>query len=165
MMNIRHLSAAGVIALFMAATAHADVGAYFGATAGLMNPDATGHDNAFNAGGVFGYRFFDALNGSGSIEAVATTTLKDGNTDGGGDWHLSTVGLYFAYRTTGEVYLKAKGGFAQQSIGGTGSVPEGTRLSFGFGGGWQATPKAAVELEYTLLRDVDFLSIGFNSRF
>jgi len=164
-MKMQHLALAGLVALSLAAPARAELGPYFGAKAGFMDADAGGHDNPFNAGGVFGYRFFEESHGSGSVEAEGTLTLKDGDRDQGGDWDISTVAVYFAYRTAGEVYLKGKAGFLQQNIGGTPNVPDDTGFSAGFGVGWQATRKASIEAEFTLLDDVDFISIGFYTRF
>ncbi|HYM48235.1 MAG TPA: outer membrane beta-barrel protein [Burkholderiaceae bacterium] len=162
---MRHLSFVGLFALALAAPAQAENAPYFGFKAGFMDADAGGHDNPFNAGGVFGYRFFEDATGSGAVEGEGTITLKDGELQGGGDWDIATIGVYFAYRTAGEVYLKGKAGFAQQNIGGTGAVPDDTGLSFGFGVGWKPTRKAGVELEFTLFDDVDFLSIGFFTNF
>lgn len=165
-MPIRHLAlAAIVIAVMLASPAQADNGPYFGFKAGFMDADAGGHKDPFNLGGVFGYRFFEEGHGSGAIEAEGTITLKDGDMDRGGDWDISTLAIYFAYRTAGELYFKGKGGFAQQNIGGTGAVPDETGLSLGIGVGWKATRKAGLEIEFTLFDDVDFLSVGFYSNF
>jgi hypothetical protein len=164
-MKMHQLALAGLLTLAAAAPAHADLGPYFGAKAGFMDADAAGHDNPFNGGVLFGYRFFEESHGSGAVEAEGTLSMKDGELQGGGDWDISTVGVYFAYRTAGEAYLKGKLGFAQQNIGGTGAVSDDTAVSFGFGVGWQATRKAGVELEFTVLDDVDFTSIGFFTRF
>jgi hypothetical protein len=160
-----HLAFVALAAMTLAAPARAELGPYFGVKAGFMDADAGGHDNPLNAGGLFGYRFFEEPHGSGAIEGEATLSLKDGEKDAGGDWDIATTAIYFAYRTSGEVYLKGKAGFAQQNVGGSASVPDDTGLSFGFGVGWQATRKAGVEVEFTLFDDVDFLSIGFYSRF
>jgi hypothetical protein len=164
-MKMHNLALAGLVALAMAAPAQAELGPYFGAKAGFVDADAGGHENPLNVGGVFGYRFFEEAHGSGAVEGEGMLTLKDGNIDGGGDWDFATVGVYFAYRTSSEVYLKGKAGFAQQNVGGTDNVHDDTGFSAGFGVGWQASRKAGVELEYTLFDDVDFLSIGFYSRF
>lgn len=164
-MTLHNLALAGLVTLALATPAHAELGPYFGVKAGFMDADAHGLDDPFNAGGVFGYRFFEESHGSGAVEAEGTITLKDGDIQGGGDWDISTVAVYFAYRTAGDVYLKGKAGFLQQNVGGTAGVPDDTGLSFGFGVGWQATSKAGIEAEFTVLDDVDFISIGFYSRF
>jgi hypothetical protein len=165
MMKMRHLALLGLVALSLAAPAQADLGPYFGFKAGFMDADAGGHDNPLNIGGLFGYRFFEESHGSGSIEGEGTITVKDGDIDGGGDWDIATTAIYFAYRTGGEVYLKGKAGFAQQNVGGTRRVPDDTGFALGFGVGWQATRKAGVEIEFSIFDDVDFLSLGFYSRF
>jgi hypothetical protein len=164
-MKIRHAVAAGLVAVAMSVPAQADVGPYFGVKGGFMDADAGGHDNALNGGGVFGYKFFDDERGSGALEAEGTLTLRDGDTDGGGDWDVSTIAVYFAYRTIGELYFKAKGGFADQNVGGTSAVADDTVFSFGLGGGWQVNRKSALEVEYTVFDDIDFISVGFITRF
>ena len=68
-MKFRHAIAAGIVALAVAVPASADVGPYFGVKGGLMDADASGHDKALAAGGMFGYRFFDDYRGSGALEA------------------------------------------------------------------------------------------------
>ena len=160
-----HLAFVALAAVTLAAPVRADLGPYFGVKAGYMDADAPGHKEALNLGGLFGYRFFEEPHGSGAIEGEATITVVDGDKNAGGDWDINTTAIYFAYRTAGEVYLKGKAGFLQQNIGGTSDVPDDTGLSFGFGVGWQATHKAGIEAEYTVLDDVDFISIGFYSRF
>jgi hypothetical protein len=164
-MNFRHATAVGLVALALAAPAQADVGPYIGAKAGLMDADASGHDEALNIGGVFGYRFFDDNRGSGSLEGELTLSGKDGDTPGGGDWDVTTVAAYFAYRTPGEFYFKGKAGFADQNVGGTSAIDDETGLSFGVGGGWQIDRKASLEVEYTVYDDLKFISVGFNTRF
>lgn len=164
-MNFRHAVAAMFVTLALSAPVHADTGPYFGAKGGLMDADASGHDKALAAGGVFGYRFFDDTRGSGALEAEGVLTLKDGDIDGGGDWEAMTVALYFAYRSIGEVYFKGKAGFVDQDVDGTNQVDDETTFSFGLGGGWQIDRKSALELEYTAYDDLSFVSLGFITRF
>jgi len=164
-MNLRYVSAAALLALAASMPVHAEPGPYFGAKGGFMDADAGGHDKALAAGGIIGYRFFDDNRGSGSLEVDLSTTLKDGDIDGGGDWDAMVLGAYFAYRSVGEVYFKGKVGFADQDVDGTGSVEDDTNVSFGIGGGWQINRKAALEVEYTVYDDLSFFSVGFITRF
>ena len=164
-MNLRHLSAAALVAITVTLPVHADPGPYFGFKGGFMDADADGHDRALAAGGVIGYRFFDDTRGSGSLEVDLSTTVQDGDIDGGGDWDAMVLGAYFAYRSVGEVYFKGKVGFADQDVDGSGAVKDDTAFSFGVGGGWQINRKAALEVEYTVYDDLSFFSVGYITRF
>ncbi len=164
-MKIHHLALASFVALAAVPAQATENTPYFGFKAGWMDADASGHDNALNIGGVFGYKFFQEPHGSGALEGEVTTTLKDGDMSGGGDWDVGTIAIYFAYRTAGEVFLKAKAGVADQNVGGTSALPDDTGLVFGFGVGWQATRKASLEFEYTIFDDINFVSIGYNTHF
>ncbi len=167
-MKMRQLSLAALIALAAAVPAQAaESPFYFRALGGLMDPSASGHDNSLNVGAGIGFRVFDEPTGSGALEADATTTLSKGKNGGGGDWNVDTVAVYFAYRTAGDVYFKAKGGFADQTVRGATdtSFPDGSSLSGGIGGGVRVSRKAGVELEYTALDHVKFLSLAVYSHF
>src|SRR5438105_11945290 len=112
--------------LFTAPVHAAESPFYFRAMAGLMDPSAGGHDNTFNVGAGVGFRIFDEASGSGALEADVTTSLKKGEKDEGGEWNVDTVAVYFAYRSAGDVYFKAKGGFADQTVRNTDHIPDGS---------------------------------------
>lgn len=165
-MKIHHYAWSALVALMLAApTQAAENPVYFGFKAGTMDPQAGGHKDALNVGALIGFQIFDDARGTGSIEAEGTTTLTKGDIDGGGNWDVDTLAAYFAYRTAGDVFLKLKGGFANQKIGGTSEVPEGTSFSAGVGVGWHATKKAGVEAEFTALDHLRYFSIGVFTSF
>jgi len=165
-MKIRHVSLAAALVLATAAPAQAaESPFYFRLLAGLMDPSASGLKDTFNVGAGIGFQVFDLPNGTGALEVDATTSLIKGDKEGGGDWNLDTAAVYFAWRTAGDVYFKAKGGFADQDIRSTDNLPKGSALSGGFGGGWNATRKAGVEVEMTFFDHVQFVSLGVFSHF
>lgn len=168
-MKMRHFLATTFVALLSVSvsTHAAENQLYFGGKAGLMDADAAGHKDPLNIGAVIGFTFDENPNGSISLEGELTTTIKDGDLQGGGDWDIGTIGVYAAYRTAGDAYLKAKAGFVDQNASGTSTdkVPDDTGASFGFGVGFRTSRKAGLEFEYTILDDVDFMSLGFYTRF
>lgn len=145
---------------------------YFGAEVGMLDADIGGFDDAINAGLIVGYDLFSDSRGALSVEGEFTTTLSDGDITGGGEWDAETLAAYAAFRTAGELYVKAKAGFLDQDIkraGGAGATitnGDDSGFAFGVGGGWQLKRDAAFELEYTVMSDeLTFLSLGYVTRF
>jgi outer membrane immunogenic protein len=146
---------------------------HFGAKVGVLDPDIGGFDDALNLGVQVGYDLFSDSRGTLSVEGEFTTTLSDGDVAGGGEWDADTLAAYGAFRTAGDVYLKAKAGFLDQDIkraGGSGGAVitngDDSGFAFGVGGGWRTNRNAAFELEYTVMSDeLTFLSLGYVTRF
>lgn len=147
---------------------------YFGIKAGQMNPDADGFDDASNIGFIFGYNLFQDANGTLALEAEYTRNLSEGDVAIGGArgaWKIETLAGYGAYRTAGDVYVKAKAGIlredAKVSIGGGGiSSGKDSGFSFGAGVGVRFNRKVGLEIEYTVINeDVGFLSLGYFTHF
>lgn len=139
---------------------------YIGAKIGQMDIDAGGFDEATNFGFVLGYHLLADKHGSLSLEGEYTNSLKDGDIAGGGDWDVETLAAYAAYRTArapGDVFLKAKAGFADAEVSG---FADDSGFSFGAGVGWALSKKADIEFEYTVIEDdLNFLSVGFTTHF
>lgn len=148
------------------AAAALEDGLYFGGKAGLMMPDASALDDAINIGGNVGYTFPGIIlpfNGRLSAEGELTTTISKGDAPGG-EWDVTTLGAYGVYRAGDAIYFKGKAGLAYQkfdvrTFGGSGGDTS-TDLSVGLGGGLKMGA-GALEVEYTLLDDVDFFSVGY----
>jgi len=161
-MMIRQIAFATLVALATVTTpVQAQQPMYYGFKAGLMNPDAVGHDNLLNVGGLFGLQIVDEHFGTGAVEAEATTTLVRGDRDAGGKWSTNTVAIYFAFRTAGDAFFKAKAGVANQTIGHSNDVPEGSNFTAGIGVGLRANKNTGVEFELTEFDRLKFLSLGF----
>lgn len=148
------------------AAAALEDGLYVGGKAGLVVPDASALDNAVNIGGTVGYTFPGIVlpfNGRLSAEGDLTTTIIKGDAPGG-EWNAKTLGAYGVYRAGDAIYFKGKAGLAYQKVDvstfGGGGDDTSTDLSVGLGGGLKMGA-GALEVEYTLLDQVDFFSVGY----
>lgn len=144
---------------------------YVEAKIGFMDLDVSGFDEAINLGVVLGYELYSHSAGMFSAEGEFTTTLSDGDTPGGGEWDVDTLAVFGVFRTSGNIYAKARAGFLDQDIkraGGTGTIPDAddSGFAYGIGGGWRINPTSAVEVEYTAASDdLNFISAGYHMRF
>jgi hypothetical protein len=170
------LVAAALLGLAVGNVAYAQNQPYFGVKGGFMSLDGGG-DDAINIGGIVGVKMQDlpassGLRGSISLEGEATITVADGDV-AGGDWNVMTFAGYGVFRSTnpGNVYFKGKAGLAYQDIEVdqvcvsypfVGTVCGGGGSSSDFGVGFKMGARNALEVEYTILDDVDFLSVGYN---
>jgi len=90
---------------------------------------------------------------------------------GNADWDIETLTAYLAYRTAGNIFLKAKAGYGWWDVNVDGGAPRGFEdddwdFAFGAGVGYRLSSKAGLEVEYTVIQDdIDFLSLGFFTRF
>jgi hypothetical protein len=146
---------------------------YFVLKAGIMDPDISSFDNAINAGVAVGYDVYADRMGRWSVEGEFTTTLSDGEIDGGGEWDAETLAVFGTYRgpmlDPGDFYFKGKVGFLRQDIkrqggGPTITIPNADEsgAAFGIGAGWRMDRTSAIELEYTLASDeLNFFSVGY----
>lgn len=141
---------------------------YFGAKLGFMDPDDG--DEATNAGVLVGYTLMEDRNGAFAVEGEYTRTFDDGEI-GNADWDIETLTAYLAYRTAGNIFLKAKAGYGWWDVNVDGGAPRGFEdddwdFAFGAGVGYRLSSKAGLEVEYTVIQDdIDFLSLGFFTRF
>jgi hypothetical protein len=127
---------------------------YLGIVGGVVDAGAGVTDNAINGGLDVGYKFTQYL----STELQLTTTLIDGETQGGVDWDVDTLSVFAALRSDTKVMLKGKVGISSID---TGSADD-TELSIGIGVGFWALG-GLTEIEYTVLSDdldLEFLSFG-----
>ena len=143
-----------------------------------MQADISGFDPAFNFGAYGGYnllgkdaQFAADLNGA-SLAAEGEVTLSVAKGDAGvfGDWDMTSIGAYAAYRhpLTDNFYVKGKLGLVRYDIDTTlASANSGieTQLAAGVGAGWKVGP-GSLEAEVTTYEsDVLFLSAGFRMSF
>jgi len=151
---------------------------YVGAKAGVVQVDAPGFDNAFNAGVYGGYNMLgkdahfaaDLKGGTLAVEGEVTLSIAKGDAGVLGDWDLTSFGAYAAYRhpLTDYFYLKGKLGLVRYDLDTTvASVSSGTEttLAAGIGAGWKVGP-GSIEAEITTYEsDVLFVSAGFHMSF
>ena len=140
---------------------------YFGVKAGIMVPDGSALDDLVNIGANVGYTFPQMnlpFNGSLAAEGEVTLSAFQGDVTGGGDWDIQTIGGYGVFRTGDALYFKGKAGIAHQRInvdnGAAAADSDDTNLSLGIGAGMRVRD-SRVELEYTFLEDVNFISVGY----
>lgn len=147
---------------------------YFGVKAGLMMPDASGLDDALNIGGVIGVpvtelrRDGSGIAGTISVEGELTVTLVEGDVDGGGDWDVWTLGGFGVYRSpaSNNLYFKGKLGIVHSdvdaSVGPFSASDRDTDLALGLGLGIKLGGRSNLEFEFTMLDDIDFLSVAYH---
>ena len=171
------LSLALLGSLTAAGAAHAQGKIYIGAKVGLVEADLAGFDNAFNAGVYGGYNLLgknshfaaDLSGGTLAVEGEVTLSVAKGDAPVG-EWDLTSVGAYAAYRhpLTDYFYLKGKLGLVRYDIDTTvASANSGTEtaLAAGIGAGWKVGP-GSLEVEITAYEsDVRMLSAGFHMSF
>lgn len=169
-MKIGRLCAAVVVAV-LALPAYAQELSpwYAGLKAGTMDVDASGFKEAGNAALFLGYTLYADANGRLAFEGEVSRTISDGDAPGGG-WDINTLAAYGAYRTAGNVFLKAKAGFLSEdvNVSGTGGSVAGSDsgVSFGAGVGVRMGKKAAFEIEYTVVEDdISFVSLAYFTHF
>lgn len=174
-MKYAHLGAAalGVWLGFSTAAAQENP-VHFGLKAGRMDADVPGFGKASILGLLFGFDLHRDDSGVFSFEGEYTRNLSDGDLAIGaipGDWKIETLAGYAAYRTAGNVYVKAKTGILHQDVkvSTAAAAPfagQDTGFSFGSGIGWRFNRKTGLELEYTVLEeDLTFLSLGYFTHF
>ncbi|GJL80463.1 MAG: hypothetical protein DHS20C01_00970 [marine bacterium B5-7] len=169
-------------------TASADDFTWFGESAdgkwltGLklesIDNSRTGYRDASNLGLLFGYEFSRpiGLDGTSSFEFEYSGSIDDGTISDssffgvGGEWDVENIGLYFTYRTPGNVYFKGKLGVLHSDIetrlnNGVSGVEKDTSFSFGAGLGLKLGIDDNFRLEAELVgssgdNDINTISIG-----
>lgn len=147
--------------LSTSALAETESGFYIGLTAGSDQIDVDGVDDASGGGLMAGWRFNKniAMEFSGHASDADADEILPGCV-----LEIDTAALYFAARSSGQLYAKGRVGVLSETV-----TPRDTcsfvqdedesGLSAGFGGGVHLG-KAALELEYTVVEaDVNRLSL------
>ena len=119
-------------------------------------------DTAFGVN--VGYEF--APNWSAEAEYVSGEVEVTGPA-GSLDVDVVSIAAYAAYRSSGAGYFVGRIGYVSLDL----SAPEipsetETGLSYGFGGGYRATPELSFELDYTIVEeDTDWLLVSARYHF
>lgn len=169
--------AAGLAA---AGTAQAAGKIYIGGKAGIVQADGPSFDPAINAGVYGGYNMLgkdshfaaDLRGGTLAVEGEATLPIVKGDASVlAGDWSITSVGAYAAYRhsLTNYFYLKGKAGLVHYILKTDINSPTYgdtvNTLAVGIGAGWKVGP-GSIEAELTTYgSDVQMLSAGFHMSF
>jgi hypothetical protein len=183
-MKTKTLAAAVVLTAGLAAAGAAQAAGkiYVGAKLGLLDADPSGCtagcslDPAFNIGAYGGYNMLgkdahwdaDLAGGTLAVEGEATLTAVKGDAGLLGDWDMTSIAAYAAYRhpMTDAFYLKGKLGVARYEIDTDfGSFDSETALAAGIGAGWSVGP-GSIEAEITTYEgDILFVTAGFHMSF
>lgn len=157
--------------LTAAGAAQAEGKIYVGAKVGVVQSDITGYDDAINAGVYGGYNLLgkdahfaaDLKGGTLAVEGEASLTIVKGDAPGiAGDWDMTSLGVYAAYRhpLTDYFYLKGRFGLVRYDI-----IGNETALAAGIGAGWKVGP-GRLEAEITTYEsDVLIVGAGFHMNF
>lgn len=145
---------------------------YLGILGGRMLIDDRGFDDVSTLGFNVGYRFPEQSWGSLAVEGELTGSEQGDVSLAGlrGDWDLTTLGVYVAYRTPGVVFFKARAGILAQdlNVSGVGRDLDTTESGYsgGLGFGLELGKLFSLEAEYTYIeKDIDFYSAGIKLHF
>ena len=151
---------------------------YVGGKASIVDADNPGFDPAINIGVYGGYNLLgkdsqfaaDLQGGALAVEGEVNLSLIEGDADTAGDWDMTSIGVYAAYRhpLTDNFYLKGKLGLVRYEID-TSRVSAfsdtETALAIGIGAGWKVGPGRLEAEIATYESDVLVVSAGFHMSF
>ena len=148
-------------------------GLYMGASAGVMDADIGGFDDATNAGVLLGYDVYTKEIFSISLEGELTTTVSDGDVEFGGlkgDWDIDTQAAYVAARLGDTFYIKVRYGVARSdvSVSITDSTLNGNDTSGSWSGalGWMFNKNWGLQADGTMVdSDVTYWNAGIRYQF
>lgn len=148
-------------------------GWYLGASAGVMDNNVSGFDQAANAGALLGYDVYTRDIMAVSLEAEATTTVADGDLSVNGrqgDWDINTQAAYVAVRVGDPFYIKVRYGVLREdisaSLGGNSQSDSDSGISWGAAFGWMLTPRWDLSIGGTLVDgDVNYWNAGLAYHF
>ncbi len=177
------MSLALAVGLAAASTAQAAGKIYIGGKVGIVDADSGAPGVSFDpaiAVGVYGgfnmlgkdSQFAANLNGGTlAVEGEAMLTVVKGDAGVAGDWDITSIGAFAAYRhpLTDYFYLKGKAGVVHYKIDTdffSGTYGDTTNtLALGIGPGWKVGPGSLEAELVTYGSDVRMLSAGFHMSF
>lgn len=134
---------------------------------GTLSDSDSGLRVVYGLGALLGYEFPMRF----AIEGEFTTPIGNGSIDPGtvdGEWKINTQALYAVWRSKGDIYFKARLGWAWSDVrtdpdwDDRAGSNESASASLGFG--FQIARRARLEWETTWL-DPDYYQIGFGVLF
>lgn len=148
-------------------------GFYLGASAGIVDVNVSGFDNATNAGILAGYDVYATDMFAASLEAELTTTVSDGDVriqGYKGDWDVDTQAAYIALRGGDRAYLKVRVGAVHNDVtvkvAGFRENDTDTSISWGGAVGWMFSDHWGVQLDGTVIdTDATYWSLGVKYQF
>jgi hypothetical protein len=163
---------AGTLICFYSIGCQAE-GWYLGASAGVMDADIGGFDDAINAGVLAGYDVFSKEIFAASIEAEFTTTVSDGdvkNSGINGDWDIDTRAVYVVSRLGDRFYGKVRYGFLWEDfsvdIAGNSQSDSDSSISWGAAAGWMFAEHLGIQADATRIDSaIHYWNLGLVYRF
>ncbi|VAW80542.1 hypothetical protein MNBD_GAMMA13-587 [hydrothermal vent metagenome] len=163
----------GVLLLAAASCTAQAEGWYLGASAGVMDANISGFDEATNVGVLVGYDIFTMDIFSVSLEGELTTTVSDGSVKFGntkGDWDIDTQAAHVAARIGNTFYIKVRYGVtrADVSVSVADSTISGNDTGGTWGGalGWMFSKHWGMQVDGTLVDpDVTYWNAGVRYQF
>ena len=163
---------AGTLICFYSIGCQAE-GWYLGASAGVMDADIGGFDDAINAGVLAGYDVFSKEIFAASIEAELTTTVADGdvkNSGINGDWDIDTRAVYVVSRLGDRFYGKVRYGFLWEDFSvdfpGNSQSDSDSSISWGAAVGWMFAEHLGVQADATRIESaIHYWNLGLVYRF
>jgi|GEM_PF-1029332 len=161
------------LVLSLAAGAAQAEGWYLGASAGLMDNNISGFDDATNVGALLGYDVYTHDILAVSLEGEVTTTVSKGNISINavdGDWDIDTQAAYLAARLGDRLYMKVRYGVLREDasvkIDGVSQSDSDTSGSWGGALGWMLTPRWGIQLDGTMVEsNVNYWNLGVKYHF
>jgi hypothetical protein len=148
-------------------------GWYLGASAGVMDADIAGFDDATNAGFLAGYDVFTREIFAASIETEFTTSISDGDVKNSGikgDWNIDTRAIYIVSRLGDRFFGKVRYGFLWEDFSvdfaGNSQSDSDSSISWGAAVGWMFAEQLGVQADATRLdADIHYWNLGLVYRF
>jgi hypothetical protein len=161
------------LVLSLAASAAQAEGWYLGASAGLMDSNISGFDDATNVGALLGYDLYTHDILALSLEGEITTTVSKGDVSINGvdgNWDIDTQAAYIAARLGESLYMKVRYGVLREDasvkIDGVSQSDSDTSGSWGGALGWMLTPQWGIQLDGTMVEsDVNYWNLGVKYHF
>jgi hypothetical protein len=161
------------LVLSLAASAAQAEGWYLGASAGLMDSNISGFDDATNVGALLGYDLYTHDILALSLEGEITTTVSKGDVSINGvdgNWDIDTQAAYIAARLGERFYMKVRYGVLREDasvkIDGVSQSDSDTSGSWGGALGWMLTPHWGMQLDGTMVEsDVNYWNLGVKYHF
>lgn len=148
-------------------------GFYLGASAGIVDVDVSGFDDAVNAGILAGYDVYTREVLAVSLEAEFTTTISDGDVKiqgYKGDWDVDTQAAYIALRGGERAYIKVRYGVVHNDVtvkvAGFKRSESDTSGSWSGAIGWMFDDHWGIQAEGTMLdSDATYWNLGMKYQF
>ena len=154
-----------VVSCFISSTVMAE--GYIGIKGAMIDVDNNAYNkDALNIGLLGGTDFMGSGNLTLSLEGELTITAMDGETSGGADWGMQTLGFFAAFRAGSDNYFKAKFGVHNSEVQVNNASADDTGTAWGVGAGFKLGGGGTLEIEYSMFEadgipDFNMISVAY----